>query len=67
MRDYYEPEELELEEYEPDTEHATCSYCKKECIVVGQDEGIGPYEFWGFKGNHVDIVPVSDCCKESVE
>jgi hypothetical protein len=29
--------------------------------VYKEDQGIGAYEFWGSKGNHVDVVNILDC------
>jgi hypothetical protein len=52
--------------WEPETEHGWCSSCGKECTIIGVDDGIGPYEFWGQKGRDVQIIAVSDCCEESV-
>lgn len=50
--------------YEPET--GWCSECGKACTIIGIDEGIGPYEFWGQKGRNIDIRPASDCCEASV-
>jgi hypothetical protein len=60
--DPYDPED----EYVPDEETGTCSHCGEHCTVIGVDDGIGPYEFWGQKGRHVDIVQVSNCCEAKV-
>lgn len=43
-----------------------CSNCFHNCGVVVEDQGIGPYEFWGSKGVHHEYVAVSSCCKEEV-
>ena len=44
-----------------------CPFCHNECSVIAIDEGIGPYECWGFKGVDTDIVPASDCCHAQIE
>jgi hypothetical protein len=44
-----------------------CPLCKKECTPIRIDDGIGPYEWWGFKGIHHDWRIVSDCCHEDVD
>lgn len=43
-----------------------CTECNEPCHVVVVDFGIGPYEFWGQKCNHVDKHEVSDCCEAEV-
>lgn len=40
-----------------------CTECKQSCTEVIIDEGIGPYEFWGARGVHVDKRVVSSCCE----
>lgn len=40
-----------------------CGDCGKECRAVKVDQGIGAYEYWGFKGFHHDWQWVSDCCE----
>lgn len=39
-----------------------CDDCNEECGTEWVDLGIGPYEFWGARGNHTDYQEVSDCC-----
>lgn len=55
-RDFYEPEE----------ETGRCTECGENCTVIGVDNGIGPYEFWGQKGTDVQIDLVSNCCEAKV-
>lgn len=43
-----------------------CSECREECLETTVDEGIGPFEFWGAKGNDSQIVVVSDCCEARI-
>lgn len=43
-----------------------CNECGIECDSVVEDHGIGPYEFWGSRGNHHDYVEVSPCCSAEV-
>lgn len=43
-----------------------CGVCGKECSSHWEDDGIGPYEFWGQKGNQSVTVLVSDCCDGDV-
>lgn len=52
--------------YEPETEYGWCSHCKQECTIIGIDEGVGPYEFQGQRGTHIDIRAASDCCESEV-
>jgi len=52
--------------WEPEIETGWCSHCKKPCDIIGIDNGIGAYEFWGHKGRDVQIDAVSDCCEEPV-
>lgn len=39
-----------------------CNECGEMCQPTAVDDGIGPYEFWGAKGNDSNISVVSDCC-----
>jgi hypothetical protein len=43
-----------------------CEDCKKPCVSVTEDQGIGSYEFWGARGMHHDYVEVSPCCQAEV-
>lgn len=43
-----------------------CGDCKEVCTTHVVDEGIGPYEFWGRKGNDVQMVLRSMCCDGEV-
>lgn len=38
-----------------------CENCEKDVRVVMIDMGIGPYEYWGSKGNHHAW---TECCEE---
>lgn len=42
---------------------ATCNCCGETCYLTKIDNGIGPYEFWGAKGNDSQIEIVSCCCE----
>jgi hypothetical protein len=44
----------------------TCGKCKKECDPFVIDEGIGAYEYWGFKGYDRRLVLYSACCEAEV-
>lgn len=46
-----------------DAEQHWCTECGEECHEEVTDEGIGPYEFWGARGCHVDKRVVSSCCE----
>lgn len=39
-----------------------CEECGQECLAIRLDDGIGPYEFWGFKGVDHDYYWGSPCC-----
>ena len=43
-----------------------CTSCGSSCEVVQGDDGIGPYEFWGQKGNDSQPYSASDCCDAEV-
>lgn len=43
-----------------------CESCGKPCYGVRVDYGIGPYEYWGYKGVDHDYGYASDCCKEPI-
>ena len=43
-----------------------CDECGLECESTTQDNGIGPYEFWGERGTHHDYAEVSPCCGAEV-
>ena len=47
--------------------YSTCPSCGCKCEVRGMDNGIGSYEFWGFRGYDSNIVPVSMCCEAEIE
>jgi len=53
-------------DYDDDRTRGICSDCGEECTAVMQDQGIGSYEYWGFKGTHHDWREVSPCCGEEV-
>lgn len=46
--------------------HGWCEACGSECTSVTQDDGIGPYEYFGARGTHHDYVEVSPCCQAEV-
>lgn len=39
-----------------------CNNCDQPCDAVEVDFGIGPYEYWGSRGNDVRKEVVSSCC-----
>jgi len=43
-----------------------CSCCGEECETHRADDGIGPYEYWGFRGVNHDYYEASNCCGEHV-
>jgi len=43
-----------------------CDCCEEECGIAMIDEGIGTYEYWGSKGVDTRMIPVSDCCNETI-
>lgn len=43
-----------------------CTGCGNACHEVVVDFGIGPYEYAGASGVHVDKHQVSDCCEVDV-
>ena len=43
-----------------------CEACGEACEAKIEDQGIGPYEFWGQPGNDVRLVAVSSCCEDDV-
>lgn len=47
-------------------EAGICSDCGIECESVTEDQGIGSYEYWGARGNDVQLVEVSPCCGAEV-
>ncbi len=40
-----------------------CERCEEPCSPAFVDFGIGPYEYWGFKGVDKRIEVASDCCE----
>lgn len=44
-----------------------CKRCGEECDAFYVDAGIGPYEYWGATGRHVQMEIVSGCCDGPVE
>jgi len=57
MRHRYESEDMPS---------GICEDCGHFCIAVVRDFGIGPYEYWGARGNHHDYQQVSPCCEVSI-
>ena len=53
---------------EDEGEHidGVCEACGEKCTSVTQDDGIGPFEYWGSKGVHHEYVEVSPCCQAEV-
>lgn len=39
-----------------------CAACGQPAEVIEEDQGIGPYEFWGACGVDTRIVEVTSCC-----
>ena len=44
-----------------------CKQCDEEVSVTLEDQGIGPYEYWGAKGNQVDLRGVCSQCGEEMD
>lgn len=42
-----------------------CAACGQPAELIEVDFGIGPYEFWGATGVHVDIQTVTECCESN--
>ena len=53
-------------ENEPDHIQGYCKECGKYVTSITQDVGIGPYEFWGARGNDIQLIEVSPCCESEV-
>ena len=49
-----------------DVSGGICTGCGCACGGKVVDEGIGSYEYWGFRGSDHDYVVVSDCCEEPI-
>ena len=43
-----------------------CSECYAPCFGHTVDFGIGPYEFWGQRGNDTNKQWVSQCCDATI-
>lgn len=55
-------------EYEPDPpEKVLCKECDEYVEPYFVDEGIGSYEYWGYKGNDVHLVPYCPLCRNELE
>lgn len=55
--------------YSPDDDEPVtgwCECCGEECIAIEVDNGIGAYEYWGFKGVDRRIDIESNCCNAKV-
>jgi len=50
-----------------DEVYGYCPNCNKVVTVKTVDEGIGPYEYWGYKGWHHDYVDVCTECDGYIE
>jgi len=47
-----------------------CSLCNQPvevCDLIELDMGIGPYEFWGYRGVHHDRAIVTSCCESPIK
>ena len=53
-------------DYEHELQTGWCSECHEECFYKTIDQGLGPYEYWGYKGVHHDYVEASSCCEAEV-
>jgi hypothetical protein len=42
-----------------------CASCEAEVKAKKIDAGIGPYEYWGARGNNVQMMIVCDYCESS--
>lgn len=48
--------------------HGHCNKCREDKDIIGEDVGIGPFEFWGAKGIDVRyIYYCSECGSEDVK
>lgn len=54
--------------YEPDpAEKQLCRTCEEMVEPYFLDEGIGAYEFWGCKGQDIQLVPYCPICNNELE
>lgn len=53
-----------LDRDEPKTRRAWCCYCQCNVDVVKRDCGIGRYEYWGYRGVHIDMRDTCSACGE---
>ena len=51
---------------EDDMPSGICESCGRYVTAHVVDEGIGPYEYWGSKGEHHDYHTCSPCCDADV-
>jgi len=49
-----------------ETPEGYCDDCGLPCVGVEHDEGIGPYEYWGYCGVHHAYVYRSHCCEAEI-
>lgn len=49
-----------------ETPEGYCDDCGLPCYGIIIDEGIGPYEYWGYCGVHHDYVYRSHCCEAEI-
>lgn len=59
MWDNYKEKTVVSHEWEGET---ICNDCGEPCSLIWEDQGIGPYEYFGALGTHVDWCEVTDCC-----
>ena len=59
---------MENDFYDPKDDHPKgyCAGCHEYVTGTYIDYGIGEYEYWGYKGVHVDLELVSPCCEEEL-
>jgi hypothetical protein len=52
---------------DPPAPRGFCKYCETNVDTMKRDIGIGGYEYWGCKGNHVQLVDVCVECGEETD
>ena len=50
------------DEYDPAPTEGYCNDCNETVEITPVDHGIGPYEYWGAKGNHKDVRATCTLC-----
>ena len=58
--------DVDPSDYEDGLPEGFCKNCGEPCTAISVDEGIGPYEYWGMRGNDSRVCIVSPCCHDDV-